>query len=90
MERLAAGLSEAQGALWTRGLAVCHCDRDRPCAHGSLHVALQPQPAVTHPCQGHTYQGMEVTTKGTVELLGMVQSPFLPLQLQEQSSTKVR
>lgn len=90
MERLAAGLSEARGASWTRGLAVCRRNRDRPCAHGSLRVTLQPQPAVTHPCQGHTCWGMEVTAKGTVELLGMVQSPFLPLQLQEQRPTEVR
>lgn len=39
---------------------------------------------------GHTCRGMEVTAKGTVELLGMVQSPFLPLQLQEQRPTEVR
>lgn len=40
------------GASWTRGLAVCRRDRNRPCAHGNLRVTLQPQPAVTHPCRG--------------------------------------
>lgn len=31
-------------------------------------VPGQPQPAVTHPCQGHTCQGVEGTAKDTSEL----------------------